>query len=138
MKIIIPTPQSLLPLYQEAMEGQSEAQWEAKFLAAITKMLNKDPLWYRAYGIYWWGVKQLLIEKELLNVEFIDAEWLEKVSYNNNAYLLLSAFAYHDDRENIGAKYDDSHVIEFDDGSFDGHIMIDEEMEQLAIAKSFA
>ncbi|MFI3273249.1 hypothetical protein [Vibrio sp.] len=137
MNIKIPTPQALVPLYQEAMEGQSEEQWKNTFLNAIAKMIKKDPLWYRAYGIYWWGVKQLLIEEGLLAAEHIDAEWLEKVHYENPVYLLLAAFAYHDERSDMGAKYDDSHVIELDDDTFDSYIMVDEELEQLAVAKSF-
>ncbi|MCD9516416.1 hypothetical protein [Photobacterium carnosum] len=137
MTIKIPTPKDLVPLYQEAMEGQSEEQWQNTFLNAISKMINKDPLWYRAYGFYWWGIKQLLIENGLLEFEYIDAEWLEKIRYENSVYLLLAAFAYHDERLEMGAKYDDSHVIEMNDDTFDSYIMIDDELEQLAVAKSF-
>lgn len=134
MKIKIPTQAELKPLYDEAIEGQTEAQWMETFLATVAKMLRKNPLWYRAYGIYWWGLKQILIERDLITSDFIDAEWVEKVQYEQPAYLLLAAFAYHDERQDIGALEDDTHVIELDDGAIDSYVLIDEDFELSAVA----
>ncbi|MFW1108378.1 hypothetical protein ACEWA7_20265 [Vibrio parahaemolyticus] len=134
MKIKIPTQAELKPLYDEAIEGQTEAQWMETFLATVAKMLRKNPLWYRAYGIYWWGLKQMLIERDLITSDFIDAEWAEKVQYEQPAYLLLAAFAYHDERQDIGALEDDTHVIELDDGAIDSYVLIDEDFELSAVA----
>ncbi len=138
MKIKIPTQAELKPLYDEAVEGQTEAQWMETFLAAVAKMLRKNPLWYRAYGIYWWGLKQMLIERELISSDFIDAEWAEKVQYEQPAYHLLAAFAYHDERQDIGALEDDTHVIELEDGAIDSYVLIDEDFELVAVANAIS
>lgn len=138
MKIKVPTQAELQPLYDEATEGQTEEQWMETFLSAVAKMLRKNPLWYRAYGIYWWGIKQMLIERELVSSDFIDAEWLEKIHYEKPAYLLLAGFAYHDERQDIGALEDDTHVIEFEDGAIDSYILIDEDFELVAVANAIA
>lgn len=138
MKIKIPTQADLKPLYDEAVEGQTEAQWMEIFLASVAKMLRKNPLWYRAYGIYWWGLKQMLIERDLIASDFIDAEWVEKVQYEQPAYHLLAAFAYHDERQDIGALEDDTHVIELEDGAIDSYVLIDEDFELVAVANAIS
>ena len=129
MKIILPTVEQLQPLYDEAVEGQTEEQWLDNFLNSVVTLLKKDPLWYRAYGIYWWPLKQLLINRDLVPYDHVDAEWVERVNYDNKAYLVLAAFAYHDDRQNIGAQLDEVHVLEYDDGTIDSYTMVDEELE---------
>ncbi|EII3127211.1 hypothetical protein [Vibrio parahaemolyticus] len=138
MKIKFPTQAELKPLYDEAIDGQTEEQWMEKFLATVTTMLRKNPLWYRAYGVYWWGVKQMLIERNLIASDFVDAEWVEKIQYEKPAYHLLAAFAYHDERQDIGALEDDTHVIELDDGSIDSYILIDEDFELHAVANTLS
>lgn len=138
MKIKIPTQAELKPLYDEAVEGQTEAQWMETFLAAVAKMLRKNPLWHRAYGIYWWGLKQMLIERDLIASDFIDAEWAEKVQYEQPAYHLLAAFAYHDERQDIGALEDDTHVIELEDGAIDSYVLIDEDFDLVAVANAIS
>ncbi|HDY8182607.1 hypothetical protein [Vibrio parahaemolyticus] len=138
MNLKKPTIDDLKPLYEEATEGQTEEQWLNHFTASIAKMLKKNPLWYRAYGMYWWGVKKQLIERELIVSDFIDADWVEKVQYDNPAYLLLAAFAYHDERQDMGALFDELHVIEMEDGTVESYTLIDEDFEMLAVAKSLA
>ncbi|WFQ78104.1 hypothetical protein PXH59_00205 (plasmid) [Xenorhabdus sp. SF857] len=136
MNIKHSTKTELQPLYDEAIEGQTKTQWMETFLNSVAKLLRKNPKWYRAYGMYWWGVKKLLIEHELITARFIDAEWLEKIEYEDPAYLLLAAYAYHDERQDIGAQDDDTHVIEYEDGTIGSYILIDEELELLVITSA--
>ena len=86
MKLKIPKPLELIELYQDAMEDQTEEQFQTRFLASVIAMINKNPLWYRAYGVYWWQVKQLLINRGLIELEHVDAEWFEKTQYDNATY----------------------------------------------------
>lgn len=136
MKIKIPTPTDLMPLYQEATDDRTEEQYKAHFLEQVAVMLSRNPLWYRAYGIYWYALKQELINRGLIDQEFIDAEQIERAKYDNSAYLLLAAWAYHNERHEIGSGYDDLHVVEYEDGTIDGYQLVDEELEMLAVAKS--
>lgn len=137
MQVKIPKPEDLMPLYQQVTEDQTEEQYQSHFLKSVALMLNKNPLWYRAYGIYWFSLKQELVSRNLIDHEFIDAEQVEKVKYDNPCYLLLAAWAYHDERHEIGSGYDDLHVVEYEDGTIDGYQLVDEELEMLAVSKSF-
>lgn len=142
-KIKLPTPEDLQDLYQQAMgetenePAQTESEWMNRFLTSLARMLRRRPLSYRAYGIYWWGVKQMLLERKLITSDFIDAEWAEKVQYEQQTYHLLAAYAYYDERFDAGELEDDTHVVELEDGTLDCYILIDEEFEQQAMAHSF-
>jgi len=135
MSIIKPTPEQLSPLLQEATESQTIEEFKGKFLNGVVTLLKRDPLRYRAYGPYWWPLKQAIIDAELDWFEnHVDAEWLESMQYEQVELNLLAAWSYSEAQLDRGAQMDQRHILESSDGSIE-FVLVDEAMEELAIQK---
>ena len=120
----------------------TEAEWVKKFISIMQGLLKNDPLRYRSFGPYWWIVKNAMINAGINEFgEAIDAEWLEQSSYDTDYHGLLAALLYSGQMMNNGLIYANQHNIELkdEDGVMDMqvYVLADEDMETLAIEKSF-
>ena len=134
MDIQKPTKAELKPLYDEAMQGQTEEEWFKKILSSIAGILRKAPLRYRGYGPYWWLVKKSLIDHGY--TEFgghLDQEWLESLECGDPVYDLLCAWWYEEMRFGVGQMImDPFHSLVGADGEPFEYASGDEEMETKA------
>jgi hypothetical protein len=138
MPIYKPREDDLAPLLQEATvrANQTVEEWIPKFLAAVKRVLGRNLLRYRGYGPYWWLIKKALIDREDLGFgEHIDLEWFEAMDYGKPEINLLAAWAYDDQRFNVGLMSDPYHTLEDLEGEMVEYISNDEEMEALAVAR---
>lgn len=139
MKIYKPDVSALQPLIDEATENQTIEQWITKLLAAIKSVLIKSPERYRSYGPYWWLVKKMFIDRKDTSFgDHIDKVWYEAMDYGYDKFNLVAAFAYADNRFEIGLMKDSYHTME-DEESGDSIEFIsgDEEMEMIAVSGMF-
>lgn len=133
-----PTPEELAPLLAEGTKNGAiaEAVWRANLLSGIAGLLTRNPLHYRCFGPYWWLVKDLLREngEGARFGDTLDIEWKEKMDYGSPTLNLLAAFAYYDMAFDRGLLLSHTHGISYEDGESGEYVLVDEDMETLAIA----
>ena len=130
MSFIKPEQSALEPLLKEATADQTAAEFIDSFTTSITDVLQNNPAHYRAYGPWWWQVKQAVIKvnKSIFEDDRLDVEWLEKTQYQKPEYALLAAWAYAESQYERGAQTDNTHIIETDDGTGE-YVLVDDELE---------
>lgn len=134
-----PSPEDLAPLLAEGTKNGTiaEAVWRANLLSGIAGLLTRNPLHYRCFGPYWWLLKNMLRESgEGQFGDTMDAEWKEKMDYGSPTLNLLASFAYYETAFDRGLLLSHTHGISFEDGESEDYVLIDEDMETLAIARS--
>jgi len=110
--------------------GVTRNQWKDRMIGNIAKLLKKTPNRYKAYGPWWWPLKQELIASGYADFgESVDAEWVDRLAYGDPVYDVLAAFLYEDDKFDNGAMYDPVHQIENEDGELTEYVLIDIEMD---------
>lgn len=133
-----PSAADLAPLLAEATENGKipEETWRKKLLSSFTGILTRNPLHYRCFGPYWWILKSLLLEQGVTTFgDGMDAEWREKMDYGSSTLNLLAAFAYYDTAFDRGLLLSQVHGISYEDGEADEYVLVDEEMEILAMER---
>ena len=116
----------------KATSSQTEEQFIAKMTSSISKILKKDPARYRYYGVFWWGVKQALLDADTKWIDdSVDKEWLDKASFGDTASNLIASWMYAEDRMNSMETPSSSSVIEIK-GENKEYILSDYFMDGLA------
>ena len=126
----------LQPLLDEGTKGgqKTREEWLAGYASGLADHLRKNPKQYRSYGPYWWIVKRVLIQKGVEDFgEYLDQEWLEKTTYNDDVWDMLAGYAYGEYAVQAGLVYSHTHLIAYvnEDGDFDEdqYVLFDEDME---------
>lgn len=65
----------------------------------------------------------------------LDAEWRDLMDYGSSSLNLLAAYAYYDTAFGRGLLLSHAHGVMYEDGESGEYILIDEDMEKLAIAR---
>jgi len=135
MEIYRPTVQDLQLLLDQATENQDKEKWIDGFLRVAKTILLKNPLRYRAYGPYWWLLKNEYIKRDDLSFgAFIDREWFESLDYGATEWNLLAAFAYEEMRITKNLIDDPFHIMDMLDGDDSiEYASNDPEMETMAL-----
>lgn len=133
-----PTKDELTPLFIEATQNQKAEEWEQKLIDGIVGILHANPLRYRCYGPYWWLLKSVLIDRDVMDFgNHVDREWFESLDYGDPGYNLLASWVYEDTRFGTGQMITNPyHVLTDQDGESFEFACNDEEMEALAAAKT--
>lgn len=133
MKITKIPPDHLRPLVEEAVKTGGP-DWAEKYLVGIKRLIQVTPLRYRTFGPYWWGLKQALLARGVATFgDGVDREWLEAMSYGDEALDIAAAYTYEDQRMDGGMNiYDENHALEDDGEAFD-YVLIDSDVERLAL-----
>lgn len=131
MNISKPTAQDIQPLVDAA---RGNARWMEQYLQKLAGILKKTPLRYRIYGPYWWLVKQAFLANDIISFGTdIDREWFQALDYGNNELNLAAASLYEDGRLDSGLNiFDNSHIVEQDDGEPFEYFADDSDMEAMA------
>lgn len=133
-----PSAADLASLLAEATENGKipEETWRKKLLTSFTGVLTRNPLHYHCFGPYWWVFKALLLEQGVTAFgDGMDAEWREKMDYGSSTLNLLAAFAYYDAAFEQGLLLAQVHGVSYEDGEAAEYLLIDEDMEMLAIER---
>lgn len=96
-QVELPTKEQLKTLVDEALATADDDKdaFILKNLHGIKIMLDANPKAYEHYGAYWWSVKQLLIEHAFIDGVEDEPITREHFSYDDPAYTLCAAWAYH-------------------------------------------
>ena len=112
-----PAVEDLKPLFEQAIAGQDKGKWIDGFLRAAKTILLNTPLRYRAYGPYWWLLKNEYLKGDDLSFgDSMDQEWLSSLGYGETEWNLLAAFAYEEERITKNLVDDPFHTLETADG----------------------
>lgn len=128
----------LQPLLDEGTKGgqKTRDEWLAEYAVGLADHLRENPKQYRSYGPYWWIVKRVLIQKGVEDFgEYLDQEWLEKTTYNDDVWDMLAGYAYSEYAVQAGLVYSHTHLIAYvyddDDSEEDQYVLVDDDMEEL-------
>jgi hypothetical protein len=119
-------------LIAEATKEQSLEAWIAVMMASMKKILGERPSRYRAYGPYWFPVKNEFIKKGDFSFgDFVDAAWLSEMDYGDIKYNMAAAFAYEETQFNLGLMEYSFHSLEDSDGTPIEYVSADTDMERV-------
>ena len=112
-------------------EARKSGTWVDAYLNGVTTLLRKDPLRYRSFGPYWWLVKKALIDRDIYDFGTeIDREWFEDLDYGDEEKNVTAAYLYDESREGLNI-YDDSHLLEQEDGEPYEYLANDSDVESM-------
>ena len=81
---------------------------------AIAESMRKDPESYKAFGPYWWNVKNLMLLHGILEFgSFIDRKWLRRCDYGNEFDNIFAAWLYYGQSLEEGRMYAQDHTVYF-------------------------
>lgn len=93
-RIAIPTREQLLPLMKEATKEKNAARFIEDYLDSVDQILAKDTRQFRSYGVYWWPIKKMLVDRGITDYGVnIDAPCMSLVSHLSEAEILCAAYA---------------------------------------------
>lgn len=123
------TTDQLDKLIAEGAKGQTIEVWVAKMLAGYKSLLIDKPVRYRAFGPYWWPLKNEYIQSgNMVFGDFLDQDWLEKMDYGEAKYNVAAAFAYEENQFGLGLLDWPFHTME-DDGNPVEFVSVDPDMD---------
>lgn len=135
--VILPTIEQLEPLLNEATESKSEADFVASFTKNAIEILTSRPMMYRSYGMYWWAVKELIVNSGFTGFgETLESGVLGTFNYERKAALCCAAWAYSTDSIDAGNIYSSTHSVATTDGNDMDYYLEDMEMEALIMGGS--
>lgn len=129
--------EDLTTVLEEALSQHDSAEhFVIAYLSGITKTLVSNPLQYRSFGVHWWQLKSLLIESGITHFgEALEAETLKAFNLPSNELACCAAFAIQQQRLAAGCLLSPEHMISTDEAESMDYILVDEDMENLAISQ---
>ena len=130
MQFIKPEESDLHALFEEATDDQTPEEFTDNFTSSVVELLKNNPAHYRAYGPWWWQVKQAVIaaDKSIFEDDTLDASWLEMTTYDRPEFALCAAWAYAESQHDRGAQTDNTHIVETEEGMSE-YVLVDNELE---------
>jgi hypothetical protein len=92
--IQVPTKEQLAPLVEQMLEIADRDTLVQRHVSGIAAILRNTPLAYRNYGVWWWGIKDLLERHDYDFGDDQERPTLSRFSYDDDIYLLAAAWAY--------------------------------------------
>lgn len=119
----------------------TDAQFAERYLKGVVETLNAKPKMYRSFGAYWWPIKKLMLEKNLLPMGFgdsYDATMAEQFTYESESLTVCAAYLYQQDAIESGLVFSNTHPLDLE-GSLESEIytLEDSDVERLILAGSF-
>lgn len=129
--------EDLTTVLEEALSQHDSAEhFVIAYLSGVTKALVSNPLQYRSFGVHWWQLKSLLIESGITHFgEALEAETLKEFNLPSNELACCAAFAIQQQRIAAGCLLSPEHMISTDEAESMDYILVDEDMENLAISQ---
>lgn len=130
-KFAVATLDHLLVILREAPidAGLQQDEWVSQKLASFANLLKNRPQHYRSFGLSWWPIKALLIERERFPFTMPDIDEVALVSFGSPELDVAAAYAYHE-YSMYNAIWMNQHItVDTDDGDRVDYYLNDEEME---------
>lgn len=133
---ILPTAEQLAPLLEEATSNQSKEDFVSQFVKNTANILTSHPMTYRAYGMYWWAIKDLLNAHGFKQFgETLELGAFNTFNYEDKALLCCAAWAYHSYNVENGNIYTATHKVAVADEDDSDYYLDDQEIELLIQSK---
>lgn len=131
---VIPTAEQLAPLIDEATSKQTQADFVTGYVKNLANILTQKPANYRAYGMYWWAIKELLNARGYSQFgDTLEVGTLNVFNYEDKALLCAAAWAYHAYNMDNGAAFSSTHLVAMVDDEDSVYYLEDLEMESLIL-----
>jgi len=130
MKVSLYDNDSLDEIIEMGTQNQSVDEWAVKCLAGISAMVKNKPLEYRTFGIFWWPVKQILVDAGLM-AGTVNIEQVGVCTTGDKNRDIAGALAYHEHCA-INFLNSNSIIVSGDEGGSDEYLLIDDELESVA------
>ena len=125
---------TIATLVVDATKEQSAEQFVTGYIENLLENLANDPRQYRAYGPYWWPLKDIIIGMGHTavgsSVELITNEYF---AYDNDAATICAAWAHYAAQFEDGKVYSATHQLPLTDGEVYEYDLTDNEMELVII-----
>jgi hypothetical protein len=129
---ILPTEEELAPLLEEATSNKEKSEFVALFVKNLASILDSKPIMYRAYGMYWWALKEMLVNNGISRFgESLEVGTLNVFNYEDKALLCCAAWAYHGYNVDNGLVYSSTHFAAIANDEDYTYYLEDLEMESL-------
>ena len=124
--------EALAPVIAEATQNQTPEQWASKYLASIAILLKRSPRSYRAYGAFWWPLREELSKRDLFFFEEkSDPDLVGQVDYGDVALNVAAAHAYSEWSHQQLANQSNVHRHAISEGESIDYRLWDDELEAL-------
>lgn len=132
------TNSELEPLMVEAKGNKREAGFVKSFLSGVTSNLIENPEIYRSFGAYWWPLKELLIEHDVLVFGTdLEAETTEHFRYDSEELTCCAAYAMQQTKLKNNEFLASNNLLELEGGEVQEYGLYDKRMEDLTALLRF-
>lgn len=134
LEVMKPSTEVLDQMQAAAMSGgKSPETWLSEYLVGVAGILDRDPMRYRAYGPFWWGLKKALYVAGFTRFgAFIDVECAEVTNCGSMVKNVLAAHAYEEYAVGYGLIFSSAHDFASPEGEAATYTLADDDMETLA------
>ena len=96
------------PLVDEALIHHStEGNFVNVYVKNTAELINKDKLQYRAFGVYWWPLKQMMLDRGITYFgDYVDEEVASHVSLESEALTCAAAYRYQVEQINLVSQFE--------------------------------
>lgn len=140
-EIVKPNPNDLQTLIDINIGERTEKAFRFDYYCGVLRKIQKDPLAYRAFGPYWWAIKQDFVPVEIIDHPVFGSVKREQmrqaklVVQNSITLTMIAASLYEVNRIENGLAMNKEHELQLIDGSFESILIHDPDLEARAIMK---
>ena len=128
----------LKPILDEAKETESEVGFVKSFLSGVARSLFANPETYRSYGVYWWPLKELMIEHGIMVFGTgLESETTEHFRYESDELTCCAAYAMQQTKLANHSFLSSDNLLELEGGEVEQYGLYDTKMEDLAVLHNF-
>lgn len=133
--IKFPTKSDLAPMLLDITKHKAEQEWVEEQLASIASILKSDPRQYRAYGVFWWPIKAMLITRMGKHYgSEMNQDILVHVNHLSESEILCAGYANKICALDDGRLYSADHLYDSVDGESETYSLSDINMEELIVS----
>lgn len=129
-KLKIYSEDQLAPLIKEGSASfVNQTSWVEAFLQGVSTQVKRNPLSYRSYGPFWWPLKKLMQDRDLIGGEPVDADEVARISLGDAAHDVAAAFAFQENAHANLTAGNTTFTVDTEDGDTIDYVLGDDDME---------
>lgn len=127
--VVKQSAQVLSDMLEMEIGDQDRSAFADSFLKNTIKILRQNPKQYLSYGPYWWPLKDMLIKRGFRDFgNTTQQEWVDALSYEEDALTIAACWAYSQLRIDEGNIYNYRHILDTGDGEGMEYFLGDDEL----------
>ncbi|MCG3884172.1 hypothetical protein I3271_05680 [Photobacterium leiognathi] len=130
--IKLPTKEQLSSMIDDVTANKTENEFVLDQIHAINDIISSDPRQYRAYGVFWWRIKSIMLDHGFSNFgALLDGDLLERLNHLTDSEVLCAAYCNKIAALEDGRLYSSTHIYDAIDGETTTYDLSDLDMERL-------